>query len=176
MTVHQAKGLQFDIVVLPELEGRLKAPHPTGHRPPATDRADRAGLPAREEGFWAAAARRVSTNVRNLAAQSGHRILCLLYVALTRAVHALHLIVPPTGEKEKTFPQTFTGVLRSAAGRRTSAPTGGNRLRARQSGLVLPDRAGGRPRFAGRGGARAGKLKSRFAPPGPRRASCRRSR
>ena len=33
---------------------------------------------------------------------------------MTRAVHALHMIVPPTSPSEKTFPQTLTGVLRTA--------------------------------------------------------------
>jgi len=45
--------------------------------------------------------------------------LCLLYVALTRAVHALHIIVGPTtlskaGTWSTTFPKTFAGILRSA--------------------------------------------------------------
>jgi ATP-dependent helicase/nuclease subunit A len=39
--------------------------------------------------------------------------LCLLYVAMTRAVHALHMIVCPR-PKEKTHPKTFAGVLRGA--------------------------------------------------------------
>jgi ATP-dependent exoDNAse (exonuclease V) beta subunit len=40
--------------------------------------------------------------------------LCLLYVAMTRAVHALHMIVAPPRENESVWPKTFAGVLRSA--------------------------------------------------------------
>jgi len=40
--------------------------------------------------------------------------LCVLYVALTRPVHALHAIVAPSRGSEKELPKTFGGVLRSA--------------------------------------------------------------
>jgi ATP-dependent exoDNAse (exonuclease V) beta subunit len=40
--------------------------------------------------------------------------LCLLYVAMTRAVHALHLIVAPSRENEKSLPKTYAGLLRAA--------------------------------------------------------------
>jgi ATP-dependent exoDNAse (exonuclease V) beta subunit len=39
--------------------------------------------------------------------------LCLLYVAMTRAVHELHMIVAPR-PREKSHPKTFAGVLRGA--------------------------------------------------------------
>jgi ATP-dependent helicase/nuclease subunit A len=41
--------------------------------------------------------------------------LCVLYVALTRAVHALHLITKPIVKAEKSgLPKTFAGLLRAA--------------------------------------------------------------
>jgi ATP-dependent exoDNAse (exonuclease V) beta subunit len=41
--------------------------------------------------------------------------LCVLYVALTRAVHALHLITSPILKPEKSgLPKTFAGLLRAA--------------------------------------------------------------
>src|SRR5207253_3068396 len=39
--------------------------------------------------------------------------LCLLYVAMTRAVYALHMVISPR-PKERTHPKTFAGVLRGA--------------------------------------------------------------
>src|SRR4029079_12631994 len=39
--------------------------------------------------------------------------LCVLYVAMTRAVHALHMILAPPKSNEKSTPKTFAGLLRS---------------------------------------------------------------
>ena len=39
--------------------------------------------------------------------------LRLLYVALTRAVHSLYLIIAPSKKNEKKIPYTFAGVLGS---------------------------------------------------------------
>ena len=38
----------------------------------------------------------------------------MLYVALTRAVHALHMIVAPSAQNEKSLHATFSGVVRAA--------------------------------------------------------------
>ncbi|HEX4131857.1 MAG TPA: UvrD-helicase domain-containing protein [Pirellulales bacterium] len=115
MTVHQAKGLQFDIVVLPELDIQLKGQTPSV----VVDRETPSGpavrvcryvgedvqhfLPAKYQQMFA----RWPEQVVN-------ESLCLLYVAMTRAVHALHMIIAPPTENERTFPKTFAGVLRSA--------------------------------------------------------------
>ncbi len=121
MTVHQAKGLEFDLVVLPELEGRLKGAPPqlaVGRGTPIEpiERVCRHVGKA----FWPLLPPEYQRLFEVWPREAVNESLCLLYVALTRAVHALHLIVPPTSENEKTFPQTFTGVLRSAlvAGRK----------------------------------------------------------
>ncbi len=62
MTVHQAKGLQFDIVVLPELDQPLKSRTAAraGRGTAAADRPDRTRLPACERIDPAAAAGGVS--------------------------------------------------------------------------------------------------------------------
>jgi len=120
MTVHQAKGLEFDIVVLPELDGRLKGKPPelAVGRPRPIDPVE-------------CVCRLANDSVRALLPEKFQKIfeiwpreaigesLCLLYVALTRAVHALHIIVGPTtlskaGTWSTTFPKTFAGILRSA--------------------------------------------------------------
>jgi ATP-dependent exoDNAse (exonuclease V) beta subunit len=102
MTIHGAKGLQFDVVVLPELDAGL-----TG-KPPAfvVDR-DPKSLDV------TFVCRYADETTRNLLTEEErcafdkdrqHRVeesLSLLYVALTRAVHALYLYIPgPRGRKE----------------------------------------------------------------------------
>jgi ATP-dependent exoDNAse (exonuclease V) beta subunit len=51
--------------------------------------------------------------------------LCVLYVAATRAIHALHIIVAPSAENEKSLHKTYGGLLRAAL-------TDGNRLAPEQ--------------------------------------------
>lgn len=97
MTVHAAKGLEFDCVVLPELSQTLSA---NDHRelvlldrdgpadPPRSilRRPDKAMQAMLIE--WGDAAKR-------RAGEQRREDLCLLYVAMTRPRHALHLLVPP---------------------------------------------------------------------------------
>ncbi len=115
MTVHQAKGLQFDIVVLPELDCKLKG------QPPAVvvDRETPLGpvncvcrytnetiqklLPERFQKMFDAWA-------IPLIEQS----LCVLYVAMTRAIHALDMIIAPSKSGEKKWPKTCAGLIRGA--------------------------------------------------------------
>ena len=115
MTVHQAKGLQFDIVVLPELDAGL-----TGQTPPIVF--DRPG-PTED---IRRVCRYVGKDLRPLLSESFNRMfdeyvrleveesLCVLYVALTRAIHSLEMIIGPSKSNEKTVPATSAGVLRSA--------------------------------------------------------------
>ena len=97
MTVHRSKGLEFDVVVLPELYAGLmgRPPAVTPERDPGTGRivkvypkVKKALLPLFPE---------VGRAVGELEAADLRDGLSLLYVALTRARHALHLVVPPEG-------------------------------------------------------------------------------
>ncbi len=94
MTIHQSKGLEFDIVVAPELHGSLMmvpeaaAGGPSRAAAPEdvcvwVDRGVRHLLPTRVQ--------RAFQQTTDAAVRGS---LCLLYVTLTRAVHALHLLVP----------------------------------------------------------------------------------
>ncbi|NIP85317.1 MAG: UvrD-helicase domain-containing protein [Planctomycetales bacterium] len=112
MTIHKAKGLQFDVVVLPELDAGLVG-QPDAfviHQPKPTEPIDRvclyrneqiqALLPDDMQGMFAAATDRKVTES-----------LCVLYVAMTRAIHGLYMIIPPHSSKK--LPRTSSGLLQA---------------------------------------------------------------
>lgn len=109
MTIHQSKGLEFDIVILPELESRLfLTPSAAAGSASPGEAPDRVCV-------WRNKAVRslLPESLQNAFHQTMSRdvseALCLLYVALTRAVHSLHMFIPPM-ESEKV-PASFAGVL-----------------------------------------------------------------
>ena len=101
MTIHQAKGLEFDAVILPELDseiGRQSAKcigkvDELGDPPSAMTR----WMGGKQWHFlppdWQKAFGKQQASAMN-------ESLCLLYVAITRAKHALHMIVPPATKQE----------------------------------------------------------------------------
>jgi ATP-dependent exoDNAse (exonuclease V) beta subunit len=124
MTVHQAKGLQFDVVVLPDLDSRLSGQPDSCvvGQPSPTEPVDRVCLyrnssiqkllPDELQELFATSARR-----------SANEAMCVLYVALTRAVHALYMIIDPSSANENALHKTAAGLLRAALtdGRRWEA-------------------------------------------------------
>ncbi len=102
MTVHQSKGLEFDAVFLPELDGRL-----TSMPPQCVARSPRLSEPP------TAVSRFLSGDAWHFleppwrkafgkaAATSMTESLCLLYVAMTRARQALYLIAAPGKPSDK---------------------------------------------------------------------------
>jgi ATP-dependent exoDNAse (exonuclease V) beta subunit len=119
MTIHQSKGLEFDHVILPELEGKLAG---QGRDPFISDRDNATGEVTAVCGRiddWTL--RLAPPHIQALFARQRHRTvreaLCTLYVAMTRARQGLFMIVdPPTVTKkgEITIPLTHAGVLRAA--------------------------------------------------------------
>jgi ATP-dependent exoDNAse (exonuclease V) beta subunit len=115
LTLHKAKGLEFDAVVLPELDVSLKG------RPSAFIVAD-ADPPDLPHGF---VGRRLASSLRPLAdsltieqsrAADRREIeesLCLLYVALTRAREGMYLFPPGPYEKRKRTDEWDTVVLKA---------------------------------------------------------------
>lgn len=115
MTVHQSKGLQFDIVVLVDLDVDVTGQPPafvTG-QPKPTDNVDRVVLYRNAD-----IQRMLPENLRESFEQTRDRQitegLCVLYVALTRAIHGLHMIIAPSSDSERKLPQSAAGILRVA--------------------------------------------------------------
>lgn len=120
MTIHQSKGLEFDIVVVPELDGQLvQTPSAAVGRAAPGESPDRVCVwrsksvrsllpPALQQAFE-------QTTSGDLA-----EALCLLYVALTRAKHSLHMWIPPVSAKKP--PKTCAGLLVAALTSDQAAP------------------------------------------------------
>lgn len=115
MTVHQAKGLEFDIVVLPELDVLLSGQPPqlvVGRPGPAQD-ADRV-LRYVARDLRPLLPERFAAMFDEHECRVVEESLCVLYVALTRAVHALHILVSPSADNEGSVHATAAGLLRAS--------------------------------------------------------------
>lgn len=134
MTVHQAKGLEFDVVVLADLEAKL-----IGQRDDLVVGRASATAPVNR------VCRHCNKDVQQLLPEEWQKLfgeaegqdvaesLSLLYVAVTRAVHALHMIVAPSADGEKSLHKTFGGLLRASL-------TDGSRLAPEQIAYETGDR------------------------------------
>jgi ATP-dependent helicase/nuclease subunit A len=123
MTVHQAKGLEFDAVVLAELGENLSG----NNTPPFVFERDAGSGEIKRISRWIGD--EVRAHVPSLQPMMRqHRIrtiresLSLLYVAMTRPKQGLYMIVDPPSEKERGVPRDFGGVLRCALAPRSAAP------------------------------------------------------
>jgi ATP-dependent exoDNAse (exonuclease V) beta subunit len=124
MTVHKAKGLEFDIVVLPELNkkiGEVRSDSVYVDRDQDTDEV-RAVYRATDK-----ETRALSRQVQAAYQQERDRRLrddlCSLYVAMTRPKHALHMILQPLKQKKNgsagkagNGDQSFAALLRGRFG------------------------------------------------------------
>jgi ATP-dependent helicase/nuclease subunit A len=115
MTVHKAKGLGFDLVILPDLEGNTLAERRSGL---AVQRArDRSvewvlQLPGRE---LVKIDPVLADHVASAEADACYEKLCLLYVAMTRAKKAMVVIVEPVGRsRSPNFPRLLRETLGEA--------------------------------------------------------------
>ena len=113
MTIHQAKGLEFDIVFLADLDSNPRTPTFVINRPEPTDEIDKVSLYRNDK-----VQKLLPDSIRDIfdftAAQSVSESMCVLYVALTRAAHALHMVIAPASEREKSLPKTQAGYLRTS--------------------------------------------------------------
>ena len=116
MTIHKSKGLGFDLVLLPDLEGTKLAQRRQGlavqkQRDGAVEwvldmpnELFRAGDPV------------LSEHVGEAEDEAGYEALSLLYVALTRAKRAMYAIIEPAGDsKSINYPKVLTETLGTEA-------------------------------------------------------------
>lgn len=118
MTIHKSKGLEFDAVVLPELDRKL-----SNRFAVLVDQPDPTGAIEAVYRYPGEAARAASPELaRVYAQQRGRRRqedLCALYVAMTRARQGLYLIAKPTLKpdgKRRNPGLCFAGILRDTLG------------------------------------------------------------
>lgn len=105
LTIHKAKGLGFDLVILPDLEGGFGARRSSLAVKKAPDRSVSWILEVPVKVF--ADSDPVLTEYKEeAAAQSAYESLCKLYVAMTRAKRAMYLVVEPLaeGSRKRDFP------------------------------------------------------------------------
>ncbi|HEX2100337.1 MAG TPA: UvrD-helicase domain-containing protein [Candidatus Synoicihabitans sp.] len=112
MTIHKSKGLGFDVVLLPDLEGDRLAQRRKG---PAVSKTTERAIDWVMEypGELLATHDPVLREyLREAVAENCYEQLSLLYVALTRAKHALYAIVEPPGRStSRNFPRLLTHTL-----------------------------------------------------------------
>ena len=114
MTLHQSKGLEFEVVVLPHLDRDMhgRAPAVLTSRPAAA---------APVERVCAYLSQEIADHfdeLKPLMESYRHDVvedpLSLFYVGLTRATHALYAVIaPPSRSEKEKIPFTYGGMLRA---------------------------------------------------------------
>lgn len=118
MTIHKSKGLEFDAVVLPELDRKL-----SNRFAVLVDQPDPTGAIEAVYRYPGESARAVSDELTRVYAQQRARRrqedLCALYVAMTRARQGLYLIAKPVVNPDggrRNPGLSFAGILRDTLG------------------------------------------------------------
>ena len=114
MTVHKAKGLGFDVVILPDLEGQSLAQRRKGlavHH--AADRSVGWILDLPEK-LFAEHDAVLAAHIAGEEVEAAYEALCVLYVAMTRAKRAMYLITEPRQETARS--NNYPRLLRETLG------------------------------------------------------------
>jgi ATP-dependent helicase/nuclease subunit A len=121
LTVHRAKGLEFDVVVLPDLDGpwRVDARSILAGRP---GNCPDPFAPINAATFCPnQRVRALHPGLAELYARAHDRVvgeeLCTLYVAMTRAIHILEMIVPPGDDSRLCAASVLCNALAPGAAR-----------------------------------------------------------
>ena len=115
MTVHQAKGLEFDVVVLPELDTKLTGQsdaYVTGRQTPTSPIA-RVSM-YRSATVQALLPPEIQKMFADKTQQTINESLCNMYVSVTRPVHALYMLISPSAKNERSLHKPHAGLLRAA--------------------------------------------------------------
>jgi len=112
MTIHKSKGLGFDVVVLPELEGKKLDQRRDGLAVQrAADRSVEWVLDLPPKLFYEHDAA-LAAHMRAAEAEAGYENLSLLYVAMTRAKRAMFVLTKPPGDSvSRNFPRVLADTL-----------------------------------------------------------------
>lgn len=112
MSIHASKGLEFDAVILPDLDARipLRAPSVLTSRPSLDAPIDFASLCPKKDVLRFAPA--LAERYEQWRTRIIREEMCALYVGMTRAVHSLEMIIEPRTSPEP--PLTLGGILRGA--------------------------------------------------------------
>jgi len=112
MTIHKSKGLGFDVVVLPDLEGRKLDQRRKGlavQKNPDRSIAWVLDLPNE---LFRQSDSVLTAHVAEAEAEAGYEALSLLYVAMTRAKRAMYAMVEPVGDsKSLNYPKVLSETL-----------------------------------------------------------------
>jgi hypothetical protein len=112
LTVHKAKGLGFDLVILPDLEGSRLAQRRGGlaiHRGPDREVRWIVDPPPK---FLMEQEPVFASHLAEEEAEAAYEALCTLYVAMTRAKRAMYVITEPVGgSQSQNFPRLLQETL-----------------------------------------------------------------
>lgn len=129
MTIHKSKGLGFDVVLLPDLEGTRLDQARGGlavHKAP--DRSIEWVLDAPPKSVVASDPV-LTAHLREAEAEAGYEALSLFYVALTRAKRGLYVITEPPGDStSRNYPRLLAATLGGGAEQPCVVPVGALRL------------------------------------------------
>ncbi len=122
MTVHKSKGLQFDIVFLPDLDTSLVQPPKFLTSKPADTAPPDCVLVYRSKDLKDILPPELQVAYEQTQTTDLVGSLCVQYVAMTRAIHALHMILP--AKESASIPKTQAGLLLVGLGGGQSATPG----------------------------------------------------
>jgi len=112
MTVHKSKGLGFDVVVLPDLEGTKLEQRRGGLAVQKNPDRSVAWVLELPNEIFRARDPVLAEHVRAAEMEAAHEAISLLYVAMTRAQRAMYLItVRPGSSASRNYPQLLAHTL-----------------------------------------------------------------